>query len=171
MFAKKTNKALTLAMAALAGGVLSGTALAANPDTTQMTVRATVPGACRIQNATTLDFGSVDNSNGLDTDGTATVEWRCTRNTSATITIDDGASGSREMTSPSTSTPLPYGLFQDPGRTLPWNTTDGISVTGAGMGAGNAQPVTVFGRVPASGAEAADPASDYTDTVTISIAW
>ena len=167
----KNRKAAIAALGLL--GLVSGhlsTATAANPDTTQMTVQARVPAVCRVENATTLDFGEVDNAFGNDTDGSATVDWRCTRNTSATVTIDDGAGGSREMVSASTSTPLAYDLYQNSARDLRWGSaSEGVSVTGTGMG--TPQALTVYGRVDYADAESADPADDYSDTVTISIAW
>lgn len=165
---KRDNKAAIAA--AMLFGLIAGIHEPAEADTTQMTVQAQVPAVCRIENASILDFGEVDNAFGNDTDGSATVEWRCTRNTTASVAIDDGAGGGREMVSVATATPLAYELFQNPARDLRWGSaSESVSVTGTGMN--NGQPLTVYGRVVAADAESADPADDYTDTVTISITW
>ena len=145
-------------------------ATAASPDTTQMTIQARVPAVCRVENATTLDFAEVDNAFGADTDGSATVDWRCTRNTSASIEIDGGMSGTRKMTSGATSTPLAYELYQNPARDQRWGSaSEAVSVNGKGMN--DAEPLTVYGRVDYADAEVADPSNDYSDVVTISISW
>lgn len=136
------------------------------PDLTTMTIQASVPGVCRVQNAGVLDFGEVDNQQGNDTDMSADFEWRCTKGTTGTVTIDDG--GSRFMTSATTSTDLPYELYMDAGRSARWDTASGIDVSGSGMNA--PAPLSVYGRVTSADAEAADPGS-YQDVVTLSITW
>ena len=168
-FNEKKAAAAALTFASLIAS-LPLAASAANPDTTQMTIQARVPAVCRVENATTLDFGDVDNAFGADTDGSATVDWRCTRNTSANIEIDGGTSGTREMSSAATGTPLAYELYQNSARDQRWGSaSEAVSVNGTGMN--NAQPLTVYGRVEYADAEAADPSNDYSDTVTISISW
>ncbi len=146
-------------------------ASAAPPDTTQMTIQARVPGVCRIENPTVMDFGDVDNVGGADSETAATVDWRCTNGTSATITIDNGTNGTRQMASPSAGTDLPYELYRDAARTNRWgdDAATGVSVLGSGMS--SPASLDVFGRVDFTDAEAADPADDYSDVVTISITW
>jgi spore coat protein U-like protein len=165
----KKSKAAAAALVSI--GLLSGVSNTASAlDTTTMTINANVPGACRIENANTLDFGVVDNALGNPTDSSATVSWRCTRNTSATVEIDDGQSGSGRRMTGSASTSLPYELYWDSGRNNRWGGNgEEVSVTGNGMN--NPETLTVYGRIESDDAQAADPATDYSDSVTISIIW
>ena len=158
-------------VASLLATALAGPALAAT-DSVNMTIQARVPGVCRVANPTVLDFSDVDVL-GAATDSSATFEWRCTRGTSASIEIDDGTSGtpgSRAMSSATAGEDLAYDLYQDSSRGTRWGTgTEGVDVVGTGMA--SPLPVTVYGRVESSDAEAAAPADDYTDQVTISVTW
>ena len=166
-----TSKLLIRGAIALAFATSLASHAAPPPDTTTMTIQASVPGVCRVQNAGVLDFGEVDNQQGNDTDMAATFEWRCTKGTTGTITIDDGGNGNRTMTSALTATPLAYDLYMDPSRTLRWGgaPTEAIIVSGSGMNTPVAR--SVYGRVEAPDAEAADPANNYQDAVTLSVTW
>jgi spore coat protein U-like protein len=75
------------------------------------------------------------------------------------------------MTSALTATPLAYDLYMDPSRTLRWGgaPTEAIIVSGSGMNTPVAR--SVYGRVEAPDAEAADPANNYQDAVTLSVTW
>jgi spore coat protein U-like protein len=62
---------------------------------------------------------------------------------------------------------LNYGLFSDAAWTTNWGNTSGTNwVTGTGNGA--AQPLTVYGQIPA--AQYVTPGS-YSDTITVSVTY
>ena len=72
----------------------------------------------------------------------------------------------RSMTGPAAAL-LGYGLFKDASHTINWGVTVGTD-TVAGTGNGLAQPITVYGQIPA--AEYVQ-AGAYSDTVTATITY
>jgi spore coat protein U-like protein len=139
----------------------------ANPSgTAPFTVTATVVAACTVS-ATLLDFGTtgvlqanVDSSNSLSVTCSATVPY--------SVSLDGGLSGAIDPTQrklQKASEAVTYGLYRDAARLQPWGSAIG-SNTMAGTGSGFAQPLTVYGRVPA---QATPSPGTYTDTIVVTV--
>lgn len=135
--------------------------------TTTFAVTATVVATCLVS-ATPLGFG---NYTGLVDPASSTVTVTCTNTTPYNVGLSAGlATGAtvttRSMTGPAAAL-LGYGLFSDAGHTTNWGLTIGTdTVTGTGNGA--AQPITVFGQIPA--AEFVAPGA-YADTITATVTF
>ncbi|SAL20106.1 secreted pili protein involved in motility and biofilm formation [Caballeronia arvi] len=165
----------TFAKAALVA-ILSAAALSVAPSsfagskTATFQVSLTVQADCSIS-ANPLDFGStgVIDSN---LDQASSLVVTCTKGTPYTVALDAGsAAGStiadRELANAGGTAQVKYNLYRDVGRTQVWGQTTGTDVVG-GTGNGNAQPIPVYGRVPAQSMPAADT---YTSTVTATVAF
>jgi spore coat protein U-like protein len=135
--------------------------------TTNFDVRINITSECTIS-ATELNFGS----HGLlaaDVDAESTVTITCTGTTPYWVSLSAGGSPgatttTRKMTGTGAAT-LNYSLFRDAARTENWGiveTTDGVAGTGSGI----AQPLTVYGRVPA---QTIPGIGAYSDTVTATV--
>lgn len=98
-----------------------------------------------------LNFGSVGVLS-APKDAQSSLSVTCTNSTPYSIGLDDGQQGlspaARRM---KLGTELvTYGLYKDSGRNLPWGGPSyGAAFTAGGTGTGGAQPLTVYGRVPA----------------------
>ena len=130
-------------------------------------VEANVVPTCTLT-ATNLNFG---NYSGVQLDGTSTLTATCATGAAYTIGLNAGVSAgatvsNRAMTGPA-GAKLSYGLFQDSARTVNWGNTV-TADTEAAVGAGVAQTVTVFGRIPASQNL---PGGAYVDTITATLTF
>jgi spore coat protein U-like protein len=153
-----------------AAGLLTPTITSAQTPSSQFTVQITIAGACQVNSASNMDFGThgVLNTN---TDATSTVTVQCTNTTPFNVALNAGAgSGAtvteRLMTGTGGAT-VGYSLYSNAARDAVWGETVGTD-TVAGTGTGAAQAFVVYGRVqpqntPAPGA--------YTDTVTATITY
>ena len=145
-------------------------ALAATASST-MSVTATVTANCTISTSA-LAFGNVDTISGSNVDGTGGLSIRCTNGTpwsaSAGVGAGSGASyANRRMTSGANL--LNYNIYTTAARTTVWgNGTSGTSAI-AGTGTGNAQSVTVYGRVGSG--QTSVPAGAYADTVAVTVTY
>ena len=133
--------------------------------TTAFNVSATVQATCLIS-ATDLAFGTYT---GSAIDATSTISVTCTNTTAYNVGLDAGTGSgalvsSRKMTGPSAAT-LNYALFSNSARSSNWGNTVGTD-TVSGTGNGNAQTLTVYGRVAAS--QYVQPGA-YSDTITATV--
>jgi spore coat protein U-like protein len=141
-------------------------ALAATATTT-FGVNATVQSTCLVS-ATAMAFGTYT---GAVATSTSAVSVTCTNTTPYNVGLNAGlATGAtvttRSMIGPASAL-LGYGLFQNAGHTTNWGQTIGTdTVTGTGNGA--AQPITVYGQVPA--AQYVAPGA-YADTITATVTY
>ena len=129
-------------------------------------VTSTVAPSCTIS-ATNLAFG---NYTLAQLDAASTITLTCTNGTTAKIGLSAGAASGattalRKMTNGSNT--LNYQLFQDSGRTTNWGNTVGTDTVNT-TGTGAAQPLTVFGRIPAS---QTSPTGSYSDTVVATVTF
>ena len=134
--------------------------------TSTFQVTATVASSCTVT-ATSLAFG---NYTLAQLDGTSTITATCTNGTTYTIGLDAGTfsgatTSTRRMTGPSAAG-LSYSLFSDSGRTTNWGNATGSWVSGTGTG--EAQVLTVYGRIPANQTALI---GSYTDTVTVTVTF
>ena len=63
---------------------------------------------------------------------------------------------------------MDYQLFSDQNRTVPWGDGTNGTTTLGGTGAGTAQSITIYGRVPQ---QPTPQAGAYSDTVTATITY
>jgi spore coat protein U-like protein len=154
------------ALGFLALGLAPIPAIAATATTT-FSVTATVQSTCLVS-ATALAFGTYT---GAVATSTSAVSVTCTNTTPYNVGLSAGlATGAtvttRSMVGPASAL-LGYGLFQNAGHTTNWGQTIGTdTVTGTGNGA--AQPITVYGQVPA--AQYVAPGA-YADTITATVTY
>jgi spore coat protein U-like protein len=97
---------------------------------------------------------------------TSTVSVTCTNTTPYTVALDAGLATGATVTNRSMkgtgSALLGYTLYSDTGRSVNFATT--ASITGNGA----AQPITIYGQIPAN--EYVAPGS-YTDTITATVTY
>jgi spore coat protein U-like protein len=133
--------------------------------TATMAISATVVASCTVT-ATAMTFGSYTSA--AATAATATVTPICSNTTPYTIGLSAGTSTGATVTARAmfvTGTPavlLTYGLFSDAGHTVNYATSGSIT------GSGAAQPVTIYGNIPAG--QTIAPGA-YQDTITATITY
>ncbi|VWX61462.1 Spore coat protein U domain-containing protein [Burkholderiales bacterium 8X] len=160
---------LSMCLLLLSQPVQAGTA------TAFFQVTATVLSACSVTTPGTLAFGSYTPNNASAASGTTAFQVTCTSGTPYSIGLSQGGGSgatvtTRKMTSATAgagNNTLNYGLYKDSAHTVNWDNSS--SATGY-VGAGNAQPFTVYGSIPA-GQYAAAPASDYADSITLTLSY
>jgi spore coat protein U-like protein len=159
-----------LRSAALLGFValgLASTPVFATTQTTTFAVTASVQGSCTIS-STALSFGAYT---GTALPGTSTITVNCTGGTTYNVGLNAGTSGgtvtTRKMTGQYLNGTLAYSLFSNSAMTTNWGNTVGTD-TSAGTGTGAAQTLTVYGKIPAGTAPAAD---GYSDTITATVTY
>lgn len=154
-------------------GVLALCAASAQAVTFQVT--ATVLKACVMTTPATLAFGPYDPSSATPLAATSAFTVICTYNTPYSLGMSAGASTgatvtSRAMTSPTSAAShnlLSYGLFKDTGHGTNWDN----STTGTGyVATGVLQNYTIYGQIP-TGQFTAAPATDYADTITLTLTY
>ena len=162
-----THRGLT-ALSFLTGLALSPQAFAATATNT-FAVSSTVQATCIIS-ATPMAFGPYA---GVQLDSTSTVTITCTNTTPYNVGLNAGLGitpaatvTTRKMTG-AVGVFLNYAMFSDAGRSTNWGNTVATD-TVAGTGNGAAQPITVYGRVPAG--QFVAPGS-YTDTITATVTY
>lgn len=132
-----------------------------------MNVSATVLPTCLI----TLEQLACGIYTGTVSDISTTIIMTCSNTVPYAVALDAGTASdatvmTRRMTG-ATGAYLAYALFRDAGRTLNWGVTAGAD-TVAGTATGNAQSLTVYGRIAAS--QFVTPGS-YADTVTATVTY
>ncbi|RZI94401.1 MAG: SCPU domain-containing protein, partial [Variovorax sp.] len=140
-----------------------------NTDKFEFIASATVTKSC-VVTATPLNFGPVDGLPGsVNIDGQSTISVKCSRPTPYTVALTPqngnaaGAGVLRAVTGGNTDT-VPYRLFSNAGRTVPWGNSGN---TVGGTGTGLAQSLPVYGRVP----NANVTPDDYLDIVTVNVSY
>lgn len=127
-------------------------------------VSATVQAGCSVA-ATSLNFG---NYSGLLINATSNVSVSCTSTTPYYVNLGNGLhSLNYYPRMAGNGSFLSYRLYQDAARTKEWRNTynvDGESGTGNGL----AQPLTVYGQMPA--ATVGNPGL-YTDTIVVTVTY
>ena len=144
------------------GVALAATPVAAETDTGDMNVTATIIDSCSLTMAD-ISFGTaLTNVAGGGQTQTATVELDCTNGAGYTVTTDDGdnavaAGGMKRMTDDGTNY-IPYTIEAD-GSSDAWSGTAG------------ADPISlvVLGTIDSSATNV--PAGDYSDIVTFTVTF
>jgi spore coat protein U-like protein len=162
---KSTLPAAVLACLAL--GFAPTSAFAVTTVTTTFGVTATVQATCLIS-ATAMGFGTYT---GVAIPTTSTVSVTCTNTTPYNVGLSTGLGTgatvtARKMTGPAGAL-LNYAMYSDSLRTVNWGQTIGTD-TVTGIGNGSAQPLTVYGLLPAS--QYLAPGL-YSDTITATVTY
>lgn len=158
----------TGALLGAASGASAGTA------TTSFTVQATVQKTCSVS-ANNLNFGNYTPGGGALAVNT-TVSVSCTKsttfNTELTAGTTTGTTIAQRLLSDGAGDTLQYNLYTTAGFTTPWGITVGTN-TVAGTGAGMSTPVvqTIYGQLVDSAANQAQPPANYSDTITVNVAY
>lgn len=171
----KTKLALLLG-SAIAAVAVTGAASAATA-TANFDVTITIPNLCDVSTTAPTNMAfATPTSLTADIDQTSTITVRCTTNTPYNVGLNAGAATgatvtTRKMTGLTTTTAtVGYSLYRDSGRTQNWGNTVGTD-TLAQTANGNAQALTVYGRVPAASLTPAPIAQGYKDTITVTVTY
>lgn len=151
------------------------TATHAQTETANLEVSATVEPSCSIS-TTALAFGVYDfvtTNNTVPLDATGTVTITCTQDAAVTITLgqglnaDTGSTAAAPLRRVSDGTDfLSYNLYSNAARTSIWG--DDATVDVEAVGTGEADPHTVYGRIP--GGQNV-PSGTYVDTVVATVTF
>lgn len=128
-------------------------------------VTATIGKNCLIS-ASPLDFGTTTGVLSANVDVNTSLTAQCTSGTPYTVSLDNGQNAvgtARRMKGSSSGQYISYELYTNAGRTSRWG-----NASSSGTGSGNAQPLTVFGRVPPQTTPKADT---YTDLITVTVSY
>lgn len=144
---------------------------------TQMSVSLEITASGCTVAANPLSFGA---TSGAPVDAQTTVGVTCTGGLSYFVSLDGGTSGFRipsdprmfnVLTTGGSAAVLPYELYQDAARSIPWG-DGGVSHTGGtvnSVGTDAEQTFTVYGRSGGFGSGLA--AGTYTDTVGVYVTF
>lgn len=147
-------------------GTLDCTQITQNQMSPSFAVLANVIPNCKVT-AQNINFG---NSGVLDTavDANGGLGVTCTPGTAYNIGLNNGLTGTgptaRRMTLGSQA--VTYGLYKDAARSQPWGDSGGTLVPGTG--AGTAQSLPVYGRVPT---QPTPSPGTYSDTVVVTVTY
>jgi spore coat protein U-like protein len=144
--------------------------LAATTATGTLTATATVSSKCVVDSTSNVAFGTVDPTTLGNYDGVGTIVTHCTKNTLEFLYVAPSVGSALQMTSPTTSDVITYGLYADAGRTTVFP-----SVSGGAKTTQPGTPVTtnVYGRVVVTNSanNKIAAANDYTQALTATIEW
>jgi len=167
----KFNQIKLVTAAALALGIVFASAptsaFATTTTTASIAVTAAVGATCAVT-ASPLTFSAYTSAQAST--GSATLAVTCTNTTGYTIGLNAGTGTGATDTARvmlNGTQKLNYNLYSDSSATTIWGNTAGtgwISKTGTGA----AQPLTVYGAVPAS--QYPTPGS-YADTITVTVSY
>jgi spore coat protein U-like protein len=133
---------------------------------------ANVQAACTVT-ASDLDFGSVTGFLTSSRDGTSAINVNCPPGIAYKVGLDNGSNAAatqRQMKNIASNNYIGYELYRDTVRTQHWgNDTANGTNTVNGVGTGSTQNLAVYGRVPAQ--SPSPPAGNYSDTVTVTVAY
>ena len=146
-----------------------GTAHAATT-TSSLAVSMTITAGCTVA-AGSISFGT-QSALQSNVDQTGSVSVTCSNTTSYNVGFDSGANSAsvttRKMKGGASNTEfVNYSLYTTAGRTTNWGNTVGTD-TVTGTGNGNAQSLTIYGRVPA---QTLGSPGAYADTVTVTVTY
>ncbi|MCO5064510.1 MAG: spore coat U domain-containing protein [Rhizobiaceae bacterium] len=137
--------------------------------TTNLNVKITITNGCSVETPSDLDFGSEDLLD-ANIDEQTTLSVTCTNQAAYKVGLSAGTgSGATESVRKMTggSETVSYGLYRDAARTLVWGDIAGTNFY-SGTGNGDAQSLSIYGRVPP---QVTPSARDYTDTVTVTVSF
>ena len=168
-------KSRIAAIGAVALVAVSTTAGAATASS-NFNVTATVAKNCLVTSGDII-FGTYTPTNGALT-GSSIVAVRCTAGTGFTVALSAGqeASYAPRKLKDVGNNKLEYNLYTTSGYATVWGDNTGGTTTqagtGAGMGVGQAQNLTVYGQLPDNAANQLAPVSaTYADNITVTVTY
>jgi spore coat protein U-like protein len=145
---------------------ISALSASAATSTSTFQVTANVQSVCQISGGN-LNFG---NYAGVQVTSTSTLTVSCTQNQAYDVGLNGGSNSlpvtDRKMSGPGGAV-LAYGLYSDSNYGTNWGNTVGTD-TVRRNGNGNAQTLTIYGRLP--GSQLVQPGA-YSDTITATITY
>jgi len=143
----------------------------AGSTSTTMAVSASVPSNCNFTGgAISLGFGSYDPvgaNASSDLNSTTSLGIRCTKGTSALLSMNNGTNANGEQRRMSDgSNFLNYQVYTSASYSTIWNAINTVSYLAQNS---NSATITIHGKVP--GGQTDIPAGTYTDTVTITATY
>ncbi len=166
-------------IACISAGVLLATAgavQAANPATTNLGVSATVLKNCTVTVPLAVAFNNYTPTAGT-VSANGTINVNCTKSTTFTVSLNKGSTAggtiAQRLMSDGAGDTLQYNLYTSATFATVWGDGTGTSVTqgGTGAGMGTAVAMTVYGNLPDNTTNQAAAPNNYTDTVTVSVAY
>lgn len=151
-------------------GILSLNSSYAATETTSFTVSATVVDTCQNLTAGNINFGTYNPLASSNTDSTGNIQITCTNNTSYSIALSSGGSGSyssRQLSDGGSNT-LNYNLYTSSAHSAVWGDGTANSSTVNQTGSGSQDTVTVYGRIT-SGQNVAN--ASYSDTINVTVTY
>lgn len=136
---------------------------AAGSDSAQFEVRLTVTESCKFTAAQNVEFASIDRSTKAASNAKGQLNVTCTLNTPYKIAL----AGSGEMsniTNTTSTSKVPYKLYQDSARTAEWDAANLLSRTGNGKD----QTIPVYAKLAGN---TNVEAGSYVDTVTATVTY
>jgi spore coat protein U-like protein len=143
--------------------LIGATTAAAVPAQTTFQVTSSVPVVCSVT-ATGMDFGAY---HGDLSDHTSSITVTCNKGAPYQIRLDNGIHYNapyRRLKHRTSANYLIYELYRDAGKTARWGNDEASSVHMTADG--EAQQITVYGRVPAS---QTGPIGSYSNTTTVTV--
>jgi len=163
-------------IAVSAGSLIASMSANAVNVTTTFAVTATVQKTCAVA-ANPLAFGTYTPGGGALTANT-TLSVKCTKTTPYTVALNagtttGGALTQRLMAAASGTDTLQYNLYTAATLATVFGDGTGTTATVAGTGAGvnTANTVTVYGQLPDSAANQGVSPVNYSDTITVTVAY
>jgi spore coat protein U-like protein len=162
---------------AVAGLLAAGSATAGvSPATGSFNVTANVQGSCLVTSTTDIAFGTYDPADAnfatpLDKNGS--VDVRCVKGMSPTVTLDQGQNGTGTCAAPARamsdgSQSLSYDIYSDSGHAAAWGCAASNDVAFTAASSTTATTLTTYGRIPAGQNVGV---GDFSDIVTVEVAF
>jgi len=164
---------------AIAGLLVAGSATAGvSPAKGSFNVTADVQGSCIVTSTTDIAFGTYDPSDAnfatpLDKQGS--VDVRCVKGMSPTVTLDQGQNGTgtcaapaRAMKEATSGEFLAYQIYSDSGHANVWGCDAANDVAFTAASSTTATTLTTYGRIPAGQYVGL---GSFSDVVTVEVAF
>ena len=135
---------------------------AAGTDTTQFQVKITVNESCKFTSKDDVVFAAVDRSSSTDSTATGQLNVTCTKNTPYQIAL--AGSGAMSNIDLSSTSKVPYKLYQNAARTAEWNDVNLLP----GTGNGKDQTIAVYAKLAG---DTNVEAGNYVDRVTATVTY
>lgn len=133
---------------------------AEGPKSTQFEVKLTVNESCKFTAFQHVEFASVDRSTKSASNAKGQLNVTCTLNTPYKIAL----AGTGEMSNTTTTSKVPYKLYQDSTRTTEWDAVNLLSKTGNGKD----QAIPVYAKLAGN---TNVEAGTYVDTVVATVTY
>lgn len=139
-------------------------------ETTSFSVTATVTDVCQNLTANNINFGAYNPLTASNTDASGDIHITCTNNTSYSVALSSGGSGSysTRQLSDGGSNSLNYNLYTSSNHNTVFGDGTGSSDTVNQIGSGSQDTITVYGRIPA-GQSVAN--ASYSDTINVTVTY